>query len=76
MFSSRKLLFTLISSAVLLNACSDATTPSSASATATPAPAAAAPAPVAAAAPVPSFRRRMCPFTLPVCVVDTPLMSL
>ncbi len=50
MSSSRKLLFTLISSAVLLNACSDATTPSAASATATPAPVAAAPAPAAAAA--------------------------
>ncbi len=51
--TSRTLLFTLISSAALLGACSDATTPTAA--TATPAPVAAAPAPVAApvaAAPV------------------------
>jgi len=53
--SSRTLLFTLITSATLLSACSDATTTTAATATPAPVAAAAAPAPMAApaaAAPV------------------------
>ena len=48
--SSRTLLFTLISSAALLGACSDATTTTAATATPAPVAAAAAPAPMAAPA--------------------------